>query len=350
MKAFGKSADCGACRGLQTAPDRGAFTLVELLVVIAIIGTLVGLLLPAVQAAREAARRMQCQNHLKQWTLALANHEGATRRYPPLRTWGGTVATPGSSWSAQARLLPYVEEVAVGSEISRQLGVEYSAARLADGVTQISSLRIAPLLCPSEKNDRQRVDGSTLYYPLNYGVNAGTWLVLDPVTGETGDGTFVVNGRLRSADILDGLSHTLAFAEVRAYTPYRRDSAAARSDAPTTTAGIPGGGTVKADSGHTEWVDGRVHQSGFTATFSPGSTFRVTVNGVEVDGDWNNQREAMSASVPTMAAVTARSYHPGLVNAAMMDGSVRGFSTDITQETWRAMATRAGGESDSSAP
>ena len=72
--------------------------------------------------------------------------------------------------------------------------------------------------------------------------------------------------------------------------------------------------------------------------------------GVEVDGDWNNQREAMSASVPTMAAVTARSYHPGLVNAAMMDGSVRGFSTDITQETWRAMATRSGGEVDATAP
>ena len=350
MRAFETNSDCGACRRLHATPDRSAFTLVELLVVIAIIGTLVGLLLPAVQAAREAARRMQCQNHLKQWTLALANHEGATRRYPPLRTWGGAAATPGSSWSAQARLLPYVEEVAIGSEIAQQLGVDYSVARLADGVTQISSLRIAPLLCPSEKNDRQRVDGSTLYYPLNYGVNAGTWLVLDPVTGETGDGTFIVNGRLRSADVLDGLSHTLAFAEVRAYTPYRRDTAAARSAAPSLAAGIPSGGTVKADSGHTEWVDGRVHQSGFTATFPPGSTFRVTVNGVEVDGDWNNQREATSATVPTMAAVTARSYHPGLVNAAMMDGSVRGFSTDITQEMWRALATRSSGEVDATAP
>jgi prepilin-type processing-associated H-X9-DG protein len=76
----------------------------------------------------------------------------------------------------------------------------------------------------------------------------------------------------------------------------------------------------------------------------------VTVNGVDVEGDWNNQREAMSASAPTMAAVTARSYHPGLVNAAMMDGSVRGIATDISQEAWRALATRAGGEVDSTSP
>lgn len=353
MKPFEKAAGRGVGSRPEKTSLRGnpdAFTLVELLVVIAIIGTLVGLLLPAVQAARESARRMQCQNHLKQWTLALANHEGATRRYPPLRTWGGQVATPGSSWSAQARLLPYVEEVAVGSEIARQLGVDYAAARLSDGVTPISSLRIAPLLCPSETKDRQRVDGATLYYPLNYGVNAGTWLVLDPVTGETGDGTFIVNGRLRSADVLDGLSHTLAFAEVRAYTPYRRDSGSPRMPPPTSTDGVPSGGTVKVDSGHTEWVDGRVHQSGFTATFPPGTTVRVTVNGVDVAGDWNNQREALSATVPTMAAVTSRSYHPGLVNAAMMDGSVRGIASDIAQDAWRALATRAGGEVDSTAP
>ena len=293
---------------------------------------------------------MQCQNNLRQWTIALANHEGSTRRFPPSRTWEGAVAKPGSSWSAQAKLLPYIEEVAVGADVAKQLAVDYSVARLSDGTTLISSLRIAPLLCPSEKSDRQRVDGTTLHYPLNYGTNAGTWLVLDPVSGEAGDGTFIVNGRLRSADVLDGLSRTLAFAEVRAYTPYRRDTGAARITAPASAAGIPTGGTIKADSGHTEWVDGRVHQSGFTATFPPGSSFRVTVNGVDVDGDWTNQREATSTTVPTMAAVTSRSYHPGLINAAMMDGSVRNVATDVTTELWRAMATRAGGESDSIAP
>ena len=91
-------------------------------------------------------------------------------------------------------------------------------------------------------------------------------------------------------------------------------------------------------------MDGRVHQSGFTATFPPGSPLRVPVSGVDVDGDWTNQREATSTTVPTMAAVTSRSYHSSLVNAAMMDGSVRGVATDLGQEVWRAMATRAGGD------
>jgi prepilin-type N-terminal cleavage/methylation domain-containing protein/prepilin-type processing-associated H-X9-DG protein len=327
---------------------RRGFTLVELLLVIAIIGTLVGLLLPAVQAAREAARRVQCQNHLKQWTIALANHEGSTRRFPPSRTWEGTTGSPGSSWSAQARLLPFIEEVAIGADVARQLSVDYAVARLADGTTPISSLRIAPLLCPSEKNDRQRVDGSVIHYPLSYGTNAGTWLVLDPVRGETGDGTFIVNGRLRSADVLDGLSRTLAFAEVRAYTPYRRDTAVGRFPLPASANQVPLGGTIKFDSGHTEWVDGRVHQSGFTAAFPPGSPLNVRVDGVDVD--WTNQREATSMTAPTMAVVTSRSYHPGLVNAAMMDGSVRGVTTDVSVEVWRAMATRAGGEVDSDSP
>ena len=91
----------------STPSPRRGFTLVELLVVIAIIGILVGLLLPAVQAAREASRRMSCGNNLKQLGLALHNYESAMRRFPPsANTTGGSANQP---WSAQAALLPFLE-------------------------------------------------------------------------------------------------------------------------------------------------------------------------------------------------------------------------------------------------
>jgi prepilin-type N-terminal cleavage/methylation domain-containing protein len=234
------------------------FTLIELLVVIVIIGVLVALLLPAVQAAREATRRTQCSNNLKQLGLALHNFESAQQSFPPL----GDYQTAGSSvyWSVQTRLLPYVEQA------SLQDLIDFS--RPISEQPQVAKVRVPYLLCPSEPNDRERPDGPTfIHYPLNYAANAGLWPIYQPPRGR-GSGVFTLNRATRAREIEDGMSHTLAMVEVKAFTPYLRDGGnPSGADAPVPT--VPDevatfGGDFKTDSGHTEWVDARVHQTGFT--------------------------------------------------------------------------------------
>ena len=330
---------------LPGAAPLSGFTLVELLVVIAIIGTLVGLLLPAVQAAREAARRSSCQNNLRQLGIALHNFESAKRTYPPSREWNGDPNSDAREWSAQTRLLPFVEDLTLGAEVARNLDNSYDTATRSDGSTLISSLRIPVLLCPAEKNDRPLVDGAERHYPLNYAINMGTWFVFEPVSKTGGDGAFQVNGRLKPASFTDGLSKTLAFSEVRAYTPYRRNSDLNFFAAPSSPSAIDGyGGEEKSEGGHTEWVDGKTNQTGFTAVFAPNTSVPITIGGKVVDGDWTNRREGTDATKPTLAAVTSRSYHAGVVSSALMDGSIRSIANSIDGSLWKALSTRAGGE------
>ena len=317
---------------------RPAFTLVELLVVIAVIGLLIGLLLPAVQAAREAARRMQCANHLKQIALATHNFQDTLGHYPP--SFGGI---EGGNWSAQARLLPFLEERAIHDEIDFAAG--YENARLPDG-SPLGALRVKTYLCPSETADRARwSDGVAIHYPLNYGVNVGVWLVFDPATRRGGAGAFHPHSKLRPADFVDGLSSTLLAAEVKAYTPYFRNAALDQPDMPSEPTQLCAfGGEFKSESGHTEWIDGRSHQTGFTTAFAPNARVECVQSGRAYDLDWTNQQEGKSNTVATYAAVTARSAHPGVVNAAGMDGSVRTWSETVDLSVWRAASTRNGRE------
>ena len=160
-----------------------AFTLVELLVVIAIIGILVSLLLPAVQAAREAARRMSCSNNLKQMGLALHNFQLQNNRFPP--SWKATQPSSSGSidgWSTHALLLPFLEQGNVADHVDFQ--ASYKLARTINVGGQeipLSALRISTYLCPSEIRDERRLSGTEPeHYPLNYGVNQGIWFTFDP--------------------------------------------------------------------------------------------------------------------------------------------------------------------------
>jgi prepilin-type processing-associated H-X9-DG protein len=121
--------------------------------------------------------------------------------------------------------------------------------------------------------------------------------------------------------------------------------AAAGAAAPAAPAEVLAyGGTFKPDGGHVEWVDARGIQSGFTTTFPPNTPVTYTTGGATYDVDFTSRREGKTATLPTYSAVTARSFHPGGVNALLVDGSVRFVANAVSRDTWRAAGTRAGGE------
>ena len=333
---------------------RSGFTLIELLVVIAIIAILIALLLPAVQQAREAASRARCKNNLKQLGLALHNYLDAQSVFPPLC---GIGSGTGGKWSPWARILPFVD----GSNVYNKadLNKHYSDNTVnSSGSTNwaVTELKMPILMCPSEINDRRRISttpGGQNHYPVNYAVNCGSWKTFTHAAtlaegGISGDGAFACNSNFSSSSFTDGMSNTICAAEVKAYTPGAASSKLGTDALPTVSdvSGFAIGSGASFSNGHTEWVDGKVHETGFTTTFTPNTNVPIVSGGVTYDGDYVSCREGSATSVgfPVYAAVTARSFHTGIVNSLLMDGSVRSISNNLNLTVWRALGTRDGRE------
>jgi len=185
------------------SPRKG-FTLVELLVVIAIIGVLVALLLPAVQAAREAARRTECSNNLKQLGLAMHNHHDTFGQLPP--GWSGATPEGAPGWGWAAESLKFIEQ----STLSDIIDFQQSTSASANAVARQTSVPF--FLCPTDPGGADTFDdlGVTVARANYVGVFGSEEIEDDP---SNGDGVLYHNSQTRFADITDGLSNTFMVGE-----------------------------------------------------------------------------------------------------------------------------------------
>lgn len=340
------------------------FTLIELLVVIAIIAVLAALLLPAVQQAREAARRTQCMNNLRQLGLAMHNYHDALKTFPPNLTPGGTAYNYAKGgWGVLAHLNPYLEQTNIYNLMNLDLptyvytgGAPPYVFAGGDANTQRAVQTVVPLfLCPSDFG--KPVDGGyglASMGPTNYCANQGSGI--DSFNGDplqngsplNADGVFFADSRIRVADITDGTSTTAAFSEsllgdgpdsvatlptnvdmrrVYAYVPY----APGNSLTDSYCTGTPSLYNVAQRKGFA-WYAGEIRCASYNHYNVPNS---VNIDCVVNAKDFGNTAMGWKA---------ARSLHTGGVNLLMCDGAARFVANVVDKTTWRALATRRGRE------
>ncbi len=318
---------------------RRAFTLIELLVVIAIIAILIALLLPAVQQAREAARRTQCKNNLKQIGLALHNYESTFTLLPP-----GFIGVNNASTHTQ--ILPYVEQGNVTALFDFKVDTNGHANNLA-----ARQQKLAMLACPSQPNSAafiltptQCPDGcGTTNYVQSLGDNANY---------AAGRGPFGRNRGSRFRDITDGLTNTGLFAEI-----ILGPSTGTGNTSGVIAAGdlrdfwvatfIPFGTWDAGPNGDTIAVPACENRA-TTAILYRGKQY---YRGVVVSTFYSHtltpnarKRDCIRATGVDRGHLATRSFHTGGAQLCLGDGSVRFVSENIDENTWRAIGSIDNGE------
>ncbi|MFH1920673.1 MAG: DUF1559 domain-containing protein [Planctomycetota bacterium] len=302
------------------AKSSGGFTLVELLVVIAIIGILIALLLPAVQAAREAARRSQCSNNLKQLGLALHNYHSAVRSFPPGVIWSAGRRYSRARQNFHVHLLPYNEQSTLYDALewdNLPWGILWANAN-----KQVTNKVVPNLLCPSDGlGGTDGVNVSQAYQQWakhNYsgvftGMQFGDLFSNDPAIRTF----FTMNKVTKIRDITDGTSNTMCIAESLTGPVYRGDM---WSDQPC-------GALIFTELGPNTELPDRCYPCCSWCVNNPAQGL-PSING----------------NGSTTDTCAARSRHPGGVQVLLGDGSARFVSETIDLITWRQLATIRGGE------
>jgi prepilin-type N-terminal cleavage/methylation domain-containing protein/prepilin-type processing-associated H-X9-DG protein len=347
-----------------------AFTLVELLVVIAIIGILVALLLPAIQAAREAARRSQCTNNLRQLGIAALNYESARKQFPYGRRSGKVANPDGSSstvvqWGHLVYILKYCEENAIYDMI------DFRPSPPADG-TAVQPARLQKpnvFLCPSDGPDRMDdvtcaqannnwLGAGRTNYHGNGGNQSGRTYSIPTVAPaedyrEENNGIYVTNIAIKIKQITDGTSHTAIYAE------------RCLGDANNTRVETPSDWTVIATTTdpNPNVVANGIYGKCAAATVLPGSSQWSCSGRNWVHGDYATSRynhimppNAVSCSQSAAGSLnavpineeggahTASSRHSGGANMVTVDGSTHFVADSIDRLVWSAMGSRNGDE------
>jgi prepilin-type N-terminal cleavage/methylation domain-containing protein/prepilin-type processing-associated H-X9-DG protein len=333
------------------------FTLVELLVVIAIIGILIALLLPAVQAAREAARRSQCNNNLKQFGLGLHNYNSATTVFPRAAYWkdkntGGEYDWWGSwtGYSVHTMILPYVEQQALYASVNFVTPWEwYNQAALPGGAGRIWQQKIVGFVCPSDKPYPQ---GTTWLWggSSNYGVSMGPTIHwVDWQQRETRfPGFFSPYREMSFADIRDGSSNTMAASEL--LTGSGDGSGYSKGNATM----VPYNGTwvfpsqTEMDTWGQQCDAAKNTHMNSNGTGWFGANYTQTILNMACPPNWMYPT-CIATNYPGYSAdrdgtYPARSNHPGGVNALFGDGSVRFLSETIDFKTYQYLGGRQEGQ------